>query len=262
MRRHGPRAHQGLKRQWNSTSDLMRNQATPSNQQVQCQLLLSPISRTTCNRPNRHYLRDKRDRFCLLFLDIDVNDSQATTRRIRDVVNRSPKVYQTPADPSSRCPIVQVQSVGPYPVVADKNRLRQVLFNAVKFTRAGCIRLTMEVLAETPESARFKIAVSDTGIGIEKSDWGRIFRTFSQLDSADNREYGPRTGLGLVICKTARSGSRARPAAARPCVSRRLRAATPKPSNPRARPTSRSASARHRAVAGGRSSWSKTMRSI
>ncbi|GAQ85420.1 Putative histidine kinase containing cheY-homologous receiver domain and PAS domain [Klebsormidium nitens] len=99
----------------------------------------------------------------------------------------------------------EVQSVGPFPVVADKNRLRQVLFNlasnAVKFTRAGCIRVTMEVLAETPESARVKIAVSDTGIGIKKSDWGRIFRTFSQLDSADNREYSG-TGLGLVICKS------------------------------------------------------------
>jgi PAS domain S-box-containing protein len=80
-----------------------------------------------------------------------------------------------------------VEAAGPVRVLADKNRLRQVLFNlasnAVKFTHRGAIRVSMQVLADTPEKLEFKLLVADTGIGIRHSDRTKIFRTFSQLVS-------------------------------------------------------------------------------
>ncbi len=44
------------------------------------------------------------------------------------------------------------------------------------------------------------ITVADTGIGIPKEDWARIFRPFEQSERNTSRKYGG-TGLGLSICR-------------------------------------------------------------
>ncbi len=86
-------------------------------------------------------------------------------------------------------------------VVADPDRLMQVLnnliSNAAKFSppdRAVEISITLE-------SNRTKVSVRDYGSGIPVEFRSRIFSAFAQADSSDTRKQGG-TGLGLKISKT------------------------------------------------------------
>jgi PAS domain S-box-containing protein len=89
-------------------------------------------------------------------------------------------------------------------LMGDDARLRQILLNllnnAVKFTEAGTIAVS--VRKETPADGRERIhfSVKDTGVGIPVEQQHRLFKHFSQADSSVSRRYGG-TGLGLAICK-------------------------------------------------------------
>lgn len=91
-------------------------------------------------------------------------------------------------------------------ISGDISRLRQVLVNlvnnAVKFTPGGCIDVTVrQHPAPALPAGRIllEFTVQDTGIGIEREQFGRLFQPFSQVDSSHTRKYGG-TGLGLAIC--------------------------------------------------------------
>lgn len=71
--------------------------------------------------------------------------------------------------------------------------LQNLVANAVKFTEEGGVEITVE-----EKSNIIHIAVSDTGIGIEKKFLSKIFDEFRQADSGNSRKYGG-TGLGLAI---------------------------------------------------------------
>ena len=91
--------------------------------------------------------------------------------------------------------------VGPR-YAADAHRLRQMLSNlvgnALKFTRAGQVRLEAQELERTDSSSLLEFAVSDTGIGIADDKRDLLFKPFSQTDSSTTREFGG-SGLGLSI---------------------------------------------------------------
>jgi len=83
---------------------------------------------------------------------------------------------------------------------ADPHKLVQMLLNlvsnAVKFTpEGGSVTIAVQRQAEIVE-----ISVTDTGIGIAKSDLDRLFREFQQLDSGPGR-HQEGTGLGLALTK-------------------------------------------------------------
>lgn len=86
-------------------------------------------------------------------------------------------------------------------VKADKFRIRQVLLNlvnnSIKFTEAGVIHIRASHLKF--EKA-VQVSVEDTGIGIDKSDYPKVFEAFRQIDGSLSRSVGG-TGLGLSICK-------------------------------------------------------------
>jgi signal transduction histidine kinase len=86
----------------------------------------------------------------------------------------------------------------------DVEKLRRVLVNllgnAVKFTPTGG---SVEVLAKPDETgAELLFGVRDTGEGIPKEAFGRIFEKFGQVET---RKAGKKmsTGLGLTFCKMA-----------------------------------------------------------
>ena len=84
----------------------------------------------------------------------------------------------------------------------DPERLRQILRNllnnAVKFTEEGEIRLEISVRKIIDPWISLNFIVSDTGIGISRDDRDKLFKSFSQIDSALSRKYEG-TGLGLAI---------------------------------------------------------------
>ena len=95
---------------------------------------------------------------------------------------------------------------GSMPMAAegDSNRLRQVLVNllsnAIKFTNSGEVVVRIEEVAAEGEKRTFRVAVEDTGIGVNPEQKDHIFELFSQADSSTTRKYGG-TGLGLTISR-------------------------------------------------------------
>jgi signal transduction histidine kinase/AmiR/NasT family two-component response regulator len=85
----------------------------------------------------------------------------------------------------------------------DAARLQQVLnnliSNAVKFTQAGEVRVTIDGTGEDGAEG-LKIAVTDSGIGIPEAKLPLLFQKFMQVDSSTTRQFGG-TGLGLAICR-------------------------------------------------------------
>ena len=81
----------------------------------------------------------------------------------------------------------------------DREKLRQIILNlldnAVKFTERGEIKISA-----SQQNGSFKLAVSDTGIGIGKDDLNKIFEEFHRGDSSSAKNYRG-TGLGLAIVK-------------------------------------------------------------
>jgi PAS domain S-box-containing protein len=119
--------------------------------------------------------------------------------------------------------IYKIDKSVPHKVLGDFYRLQQVLINllsnAVKFTEKG--KIIIKAIAEEVPDVKdedsssvsdfedkdaylgkwYKIifSVEDTGIGISKKDFSKLFQIFSQLDQSSTKEYQG-SGLGLAIC--------------------------------------------------------------
>ena len=81
----------------------------------------------------------------------------------------------------------------------DQTKLRQILFNmlsnAAKFTKEGVVTLAVSNYGD-----KIRFAVSDTGIGMNPEQLGKVFEEFTQAESSTSKNYGG-TGLGLPISK-------------------------------------------------------------
>jgi two-component system, sensor histidine kinase and response regulator len=89
---------------------------------------------------------------------------------------------------------------------ADEEKLRRILINllgnALKFTPAKQSVKVLVSLQPNTATPTFLFAVQDTGEGIPKEAFSKIFEKFGQVEG---RKEGRKnsTGLGLTFCKMA-----------------------------------------------------------
>ncbi len=104
------------------------------------------------------------------------------------------------------------------PLLLDRRKARQIVYNllsnAVKFTPdGGVVTLRAQRVGEPMAEGMLQVVegppcaggwleidVADSGIGIAEADMGRLFKPFSQLDSAPSRKHEG-SGLGLALVK-------------------------------------------------------------
>lgn len=92
----------------------------------------------------------------------------------------------------------------PWALKGDPVRLRQILLNmtsnAIKFTDSGHVLISIEVLGRRDNRVRLRMAVEDTGVGINPEDIPLVYEPYVQLGQRFQRQL-PGAGLGLTICR-------------------------------------------------------------
>lgn len=115
-----------------------------------------------------------------LISDLSVVEPLARKNNNRLLVEPGDRDYQTDVDP-----------------MRFRQSLLNLLSNACKFTENGTITLSLDQRLED-EKPWVCWTVRDTGPGIAEEDLGKLFKSFSQVDSSATRKHGG-TGLGLAI---------------------------------------------------------------
>ena len=102
-------------------------------------------------------------------------------------------------------------------IEADERKLKQIIYNllsnAVKFTPDGgsitvgadivfpnSAALPIKIRKGLPDTEYVLVSVKDTGIGISKKDYSKLFIEFCQIENTYTKKYEG-TGLGLALSK-------------------------------------------------------------
>lgn len=142
---------------------------------------------------------------------LDISKIEAGMMRIehvpfslRGLINSLGTMMQQRANSKGIKVNVSISNNTPDILEGDPMRLTQILNNllgnALKFTSAGTVSLKVAVEAQSGDSVKLRISVTDTGIGIEPQKLKHIFGRFEQADDTITRQYGG-TGLGLSIVR-------------------------------------------------------------
>lgn len=122
-----------------------------------------------------------------------------TSTEIKALINASCELYRFTAEAKGVSIELGISDDVPEHLNIDTVKLSQILnnllSNAVKFTRQGKVSVNVSY-----NSGILKVAVQDTGVGIESSKLNVIFDKFEQADASITRDFGG-TGLGLAISK-------------------------------------------------------------
>ncbi|MEL6489529.1 MAG: sensor histidine kinase [Cyanobacteria bacterium J06621_3] len=141
---------------------------------------------------------------------LDVNITPVDLRHLlREVIEMQSVQFQ-----EKGLRVVRPDLLEPITIPVDHSRFKQVLLNvlsnAIKFTDAGTITVSVttddstEVAPDNPAELYMppgpwvKIAIQDSGIGIDPQDLSKLFRPFVMIDGSHTRPYEG-TGLGLAI---------------------------------------------------------------
>ncbi|WP_423681538.1 ATP-binding protein [Undibacterium sp. WLHG33] len=121
---------------------------------------------------------------------------------LRELLDEIVKLHEISAHKKNLSMQCHFASNLPDVIIGDPVRIRQIvhnlLANAVKFTDQGGIRFDVAVTDDKKNTPQLLISVTDSGIGIPKSEQSYIFDAFSQQDVSTTRRFGG-TGLGLSI---------------------------------------------------------------
>ncbi len=121
----------------------------------------------------------------------------------RELLREVESVYALQAIDKGLALVLDIDQALPPALLGDASRLRQALVNlvgnAIKFTHAGAVQITVSVLGRA-DAQRLHLAVRDSGIGITPEQQARLFQPFSQADETTTRRFGG-TGLGLSIVR-------------------------------------------------------------
>lgn len=124
--------------------------------------------------------------------------------QVRQLVKNVVNMFSIKTNEKQLALVVDMAENVPEYMLGDSVRLNQILLNlvgnAVKFTHAGTITVSVRVVKETGREALLKLSVKDTGIGIAEDKLQYIFESFTQASHDTTRKFGG-TGLGLAICK-------------------------------------------------------------
>jgi PAS domain S-box-containing protein len=131
-------------------------------------------------------------------------DLESIDFRLEDVLDNLASLVSLKAQDKGLELLFDLPPELPTALVGDPLRLGQILVNlgnnAVKFTERGEVVVQIRTLEQDSDSVRLQFSVRDTGIGMTPEQCGRLFESFSQVDSSTTRKYGG-TGLGLAITR-------------------------------------------------------------
>lgn len=89
-------------------------------------------------------------------------------------------------------------------LLGDAYRIKEtfdcLLKNAIKFSSAGEIIISSQLLEQQPLFFTVRFEIQDQGIGIAPEDQLRLFQSFTQIDDSQTRKFGG-AGLGLSLSK-------------------------------------------------------------
>ncbi|MEW6266118.1 MAG: ATP-binding protein [Thermodesulfobacteriota bacterium] len=137
-------------------------------------------------------------------IETDKLNLEAVPFRMQDVLEKLFNLVIRQARDKNLAFSITASSDVPPELIGDPHRLEQVLYNltenAVKFTEAGQIAVSVEVVGKDHDVVTLKFTVRDTGIGLGENQRAEVFQTFTQVDASSTRKYGG-AGLGLAMSK-------------------------------------------------------------
>ncbi|MEZ2224794.1 ATP-binding protein [Microcoleus sp.] len=157
------------------------------------------------NRSGEHLLKLINDILSLSKIEAGQITLESNAFDLYSLLSDIEGMFQLKTQSSGLQLVFERSSDVPQYVRTDESKLRQVLINlldnAVKFTEAGRVKLTVKCLqsmAKKPLPKFFlQFSVKDTGPGIAPDEVSRLFKPFVQTEAGRKSQTG--TGLGLPI---------------------------------------------------------------
>ena len=142
------------------------------------------------------------------FAKLEANKFDITLRKINlnETINEVATLLKIPVKEKNIDLIIRYDPLLPDYVITDSRLIRiimtNLISNALKFTDKGSVLVEAFLVCATPQSVKFNISVTDTGIGIPPDKIDFIFDKFTQIENGYiHKKSLQGTGLGLSIVK-------------------------------------------------------------